>query len=179
MPTIIDTYIKDGETINVYESGAHYNVTRKHLVKAPESALITPERSQEFKKILAEKKRDAIVQGAGRALEKKYPEEWVTPNALDVAEALAEAIMMKALNPDNPKQVDAARFILQEAGMAETQTKTNEDAQQFTAGFAEAARQLRALLAAAMPGSAPGEIVDVPASDLPAITDGDTVTRNE
>jgi hypothetical protein len=62
---------------------------------------------------MAEKKREALVRGAGRALEMKQPGEWDMPTSLDVVEALGEAVMMKALNPDNPKQVDAARFILQ------------------------------------------------------------------
>lgn len=175
MATVVDTYIKDGETINVYESGAHYNVTRKHLVKAPESAMITPESSKRMKEILAEKKRDAIIRGAGKALEKAQPGEWTTPNALDVAEALAEAITLKALNPDNPKQVDAARFILQESGMAETQTKTSEEAQQF-ADLASAAGKLMAFLRD-IHGSGP--VIDATAQDLPALDTEDTNTRNE
>jgi thymidine phosphorylase len=172
VPTIVDTYIKDGETINVYESGAHYNVTRKHLVKAPESAMLTSERSRELKEKFIEKKREAMVRGAGRALEKAQPGEWAVPNALDVVEALAEAATMKALNPDNPKQIDAARFIMTETGMSESQTKTSEDAQQF-APLGDAIAQLAAILKQIH--SDGREIVDVPATDLPAITD----TRNE
>ena len=132
MPTIVDTVIRDGDTINIYESGAQYNVTRGHLVKAPERAMFTPETSLKAKERLTELKREAILRGASKALEKKQPDEWDTPNSLDVVEAIGEAITMKALNPDNPKQVDAARFILQESGMAETQTKSSEQAQQFT-----------------------------------------------
>jgi hypothetical protein len=170
--TIVDTYIKDGETINVYESGAHYNVTRKHLVKAPESAMLTTERSRELKEKFIEKKREAMVRGAGRALEKAQPGEWAVPNALDVVEALAEAATMKALNPDNPKQIDAARFIMTETGMSESQTKTSEDAQQF-APLGEVIAQLTAILREIH--SDGREIIDAPATDLPAITD----TRNE
>lgn len=170
MPVIVDTYIKDGETINVYESGAHYNVTRKHLVKAPESALITKENVHKFKEQLAEKKRQAIIRGAGRALEKSG--DWSTPNAEDVAEALAEAITIKALNPDNPKQVDAARFILQEAGMAETQTKSNEERQQFAA-TGDALHQLVGILREAMQAATtPRDVIDGTVSDV-------TDTRND
>jgi hypothetical protein len=185
MPVIVDTYIKDGETINVYESGAHYNVTRKHLVRAPESAMITKENVGRFKEQLAEKKREAIIKGAGRVLERSG--DWEAPNNLDVAEAIAEAVMLKALNPDNPKQVDAARFILQEGGMAETQTKANEGGQQF-GDLAGAARNLLSLLRAAHDmaaggvGGAPGgsgSVIDATAQDLPALTDDDNDTRNE
>jgi hypothetical protein len=163
MPTIVDTYIKDGETINIYESGAHYNVTRKHLVKAPESAMITKENVHKFKEKLAEKKREAVARGAAKVLERSG--EWVTPNALDVIEAISEAVMLKALDPTNPKQVDAARYVTTEMGMAESQTKSSEEAQQF-ADIAQAVRQLAAFLRGG------GEIVDGSAVDMPALTDG-------
>jgi hypothetical protein len=171
MPTIVNTFVNDlGETINVYESGAHYNVTRKHLVKAPESAMITKENAWKFKEQLAEKKREAIVRGAARTLART--QEWDVPNALDVAEALAEAVMMKALNPDNPKQVDAARFIMAEAGLAETQTKTNEVAQQF-GDLAQAAGQLLAFLRGDAREVIDGNVTDV--KQIPVDTD----IRNE
>jgi hypothetical protein len=176
MPVIVDTFVNEaGETINVYESGAHYNATRKHLVKAPESAMITKENVHRFKEQLAEKKREAIVRGASRALEKAQPGEWTAPNALDVAEALAEAITMKAMNPDNPKQVDAARFILQEAGLAESQAKASEDGQQ-SGRIGELAALLREMRLAIQGQTAPAKIVNVDAVDVPAL---DTDTRNE
>ena len=145
MPTIVETVIRDGETINIYESGAQYNATRGHLVKAPDHAAFTPETSLKAKERLAELKREAILRGASKALEKKQPDEWDTPNSLDVVEAIGEAITMKALNPDNPKQVDAARFILQESGMAESQTSSNVPTSNFGAlgsDFASFARSI-------------------------------------
>jgi hypothetical protein len=165
MPTIVDTYIKDGETINVYESGAHYNVTRKHLVRAPESAMITKENVGRFKERLAEKKREAVARGAARVLERSG--DWDKPNALDVADALAEAVMEKAMDPTNPKQVDAARYLMTEMGLAESQTKTSEDAQQF-ASLADAAGQLVAFLR-----QIHGETLNADVIDVPALTDGE------
>ena len=174
MPVIVDTYIKDGETINVYESGVHYNQTRGRLIKAAPQFQITTENAKEFKERLAEKKREAVARGAAKVLESTG--EWVTPNALDVAEAIAEAVMKKALNPDNPKQVDAARYIMVEAGMSESQTKTDADAQQF-APVAEALRQLADILGGAL--GQPREYIDGRINTPPAITDDDTNTRNE
>lgn len=175
MPTIIETFVNEaGDTINVYESGAHYNDTKKHLVKAPERAMITKENAWKFKEQLAEKKREAIIRGAGRALEKVQPGEWSLPNAADVAEALAEAITMKALNPDNPKQVDAARFIMQEAGISESQTKSSEEAQQFAGD--PAVRELVALMRQAL-ADRQADVIDAAAADVPSIED--TTTRHE
>ncbi len=156
MATIVDTYEKDGEKINVYESGAHYNATRGHLIKAPERALFTPETSLEAKKRLSEMKRQAIMRGAARALDASG--EWETPNQLDVVEAISEAIMQKALNPDNAKQVDAARFILTESGLAESQTKSNESAQQFAGEINDALAEIL--------GRLRGDIIEGSATDI-------------
>jgi hypothetical protein len=82
-----------------------------------------------------------------------------------VIEAISEAVMLKALDPTNPKQVDAARYVTTEMGMAESQTKSSEEAQQF-ADIAQAVRQLAAFLRGG------GEIVDGSAVDMPALTDG-------
>ena len=48
MATIVETVERDGETINIYESGAEYSVTRGRLVKPAPSTLITSEKSTVF-----------------------------------------------------------------------------------------------------------------------------------
>lgn len=45
---IVETIEQDGEVINVYESGAKYNVTRGHLVAPATAGKITPENSREL-----------------------------------------------------------------------------------------------------------------------------------
>jgi hypothetical protein len=60
---------------------------------------------------------------------------------LDWVEAVGEALTIKALDPNNPKQVDAARLMLQETALAEQRQ------QEQTAGQ-DATRQLIADLAA-------------------------------
>jgi hypothetical protein len=170
MATIVDTYEKDGETINVYESGVHYNVSKGRLIKAAPDAKFTPETSRKAKERLAELKREALLRGAAEALEKTG--EWNAPNNLDVVEAIGEAVMRKALNSDNPKQVDAARFILQEAGMSETQTKSSEDGQQIGA-VGDALSQILGFLRDAMAtNDQQRDVIDGTASDV-------TDTRNE
>ena len=181
MATIVDTFKNElGETINVYESGAHYNVDRKHLVKAPEQYKITTENVGKFKEQLAEKKREAVARGAAKVLERSG--EWVAPNAIDVVEAIAKAIMLKALDPTNAKQVDAGRYIMQEMGLAESQTKSSEDAQQFAAGVGGLVRVvelLREAMGQAAASAPVGDVVDVDASDLPQIAVNSTDIRNE
>jgi hypothetical protein len=173
MATIVDTYIKDGETINVYESGAHYNLTRGHLIKAADSAMITPEKSKKYKEILAEKKREALARGAAKVLERTG--DWETPNNLDMVEAIGEAVMLKALDPTNAKQVDAARFMLTETGLSESQVKSSDEAQQF-ANLADAAASLLAFLRG---GNQAGDVMDGEARDVPELDSGDTDIRND
>jgi hypothetical protein len=65
MATIVETVERDGHTINIYESGAEYNVTLKKLVKAPPSAMITKANAHIMKQKRQEKAarllREAIV----------------------------------------------------------------------------------------------------------------------
>jgi len=142
MATVVDTYKNEqGETINVYESGAQYNVTRGRLVGAPPSKQFTKETAITAVERRAELKREAVARGAAKVLERSG--EWEVPNNIDVAEAIGEAVMLKALSPENPKQVDAARFIFQETGMAESQTSSTADPSNFAASAfgSELARQ--------------------------------------
>jgi hypothetical protein len=73
------------------------------------------------------------------------------------------------LNPDNAKQIDAARFIMQEAGMAESQTKTSDDAQQSgpVSDLTALVRELRLALQA-RPGlpADPVDVIDGDATDI-------------
>lgn len=152
----------------VLKNGAVYDLDKGRIVANPGggTGAFTPETSRKAKEILAEKKREAIVRGASRVLVRSG--EWETPNNLDVAEAIAEAVMLKALNPENPKQVDAARFIMQESGIAESQTPTSEDAQQFAA-IGDAVVQIVAFLREI---HEPRDVIDGEARDV-------TDTRSE
>jgi hypothetical protein len=96
------------------------DATTGKLMRPPTAALIqTSEQANAYQRRRQELKRERLLAGAAKTLERGG--DWDTPNDLDVVEALGEAVMMKALNPDSAKQVDAARFILQETGLAETQ----------------------------------------------------------
>jgi hypothetical protein len=173
VPVIVDTYIKDGETINVYESGAHYNVTRKHLVKAPEHALITPERSRELREIRAAKAARLL-----RAQIRHSTSEKLGIKMNSTAEAVAVSGGMLwdeiVLNPEAyPRdRVLAFKELAEVAEMTNNSKRTNEE-KNISQPIGEAINQLTAILRE-IHGSG-REIVDAPAHDLPAITD----TRNE
>lgn len=108
--------------LRTLKNGAVYDLD-KHRIVANDgggTAAITTANASEFHARRQARKRERIEAGANAALAELAPEKWASPADLDFAEAIAEAAMHKALNPDDPKQIDAGRFLLQEAGLAET-----------------------------------------------------------
>ena len=116
MATIINTIQRDGKTIAVYDNGMERDVNAGRIVKPPDGTLITPERSTEMYRRRMELKRERIMVGAAKVLERSG--DWETPNDLDVVEAIGEAVMENAVDPKSKKQIDAASFILREAGLS-------------------------------------------------------------
>jgi hypothetical protein len=118
MAAVVETREIDGRKINIYESGTWLDADTGKIVKPPERTIITAETSPQLHRARQEAKRQRILAGAAKTLERG---DWEKATDLDVVEAISEAVMMKALNPDSAKQVDAARFILQESGLSEAQ----------------------------------------------------------
>jgi hypothetical protein len=126
MATVIDTVEKDSRTILVYDNGMERDADTGHMVRPPAAALITTtEKANELQRKRLELKRERLAAGAARTLERTG--EWEMPSDLDVVEAIGEAVMLKALDPKNAKQVDAARFILDEAGFSERQARNMDE----------------------------------------------------
>ena len=86
---------------------------------------ITQANSGELQAKRHELKRAAIARGANAVVAEggKYD-----GTDLDFIEAIAEVQTIKALNPDDPKSTDAARFILQEAGLSDKQAQPAQEA---------------------------------------------------
>jgi hypothetical protein len=83
--------------------------------------LITQEKSSEFHRRRQELKQERIIAGAAKVLERTGG--WELPNELDVVEAIGEAVMENALDLDSKKQIEAAKFILAEAGLSASQSQ--------------------------------------------------------
>lgn len=116
MATVIDTVTKDNRTILVYDNGMERDADSGKMVRPPSAALITPEKSIEYQRKKQELKQAAVLRGAAKVLERTG--DWVAPTDMDVVEAVSEAIMENAMNPDSRKQIDAARFLMVEAGFS-------------------------------------------------------------
>jgi hypothetical protein len=100
-------------------NGAVYDLTIGRIVANPGggTAAITGQNSSAYHARRQQLKRETIAQAANDAVENgtytaKYKD-------LAFVAAIAATAMQKATTPDDPKAIDAARFLLQEAGLAE------------------------------------------------------------
>lgn len=112
--------------LKTLKNGAIYDLDKGRIVSSVNvTTKITPERSVEMQSRRQELKQQRIMAGAAKTLERSG--DWETPNDMDVVEAIAEAVMMNALNPDSKKQIDAAKFILTEAGLSSARERGGSD----------------------------------------------------
>jgi hypothetical protein len=126
MATVIETVERDGKTIHVYDTGLERDAATGYIIKpAPHTIITDTEKSTALHRERLEQKRQRLAAGAARTLERTG--EWEMPSDLDVVEAIGEAVMLKALDPKNAKQVDAARFIMDEAGFSERQARNMDE----------------------------------------------------
>lgn len=100
-------------------NGAIYDMEKHRIVSNPGGGrgAFTPETARQAQARRLELKRAAVVAGANAAVERgDYHEAF---GDLAFVSAIAEVQANKALTPDDPKSTDAARFVFQEAGVAE------------------------------------------------------------
>lgn len=131
----------------VAKNGAHIDPVTKRFVKGgkPTTAIADSSHASELARRRHERKREIISSAAAAAVERddyraKYGDDaWIA--------AIAEAAYIKATTPDDPKAIDAARFLLQETGLAEAkQAQQQGDAVTVTLS-AQGLQALAAILA--------------------------------
>ena len=133
----------------VYKNGAIFDTDKGRIVAVkPELAVkntqITKENTGDMLAKRLDKKREAVIRGANAVVSEggKYD-----GTDYDFVEAIAEVQTIKALNPDDPKSTDAARFVFQEAGLADKQAQVSpveqmSDLLQALAAFAQSIHPL-------------------------------------
>lgn len=155
----------------VLKNGAVYDLDKKRIVANPGggTTAITSETASEYHARRRELKQQRIMAGAAKILERSG--EWTTPDDMDVVEAIGEAVALSALDPTSKKQIDAAKFILTEAGLSVANSqRENASAPPGSISFApdalaELIQRLDAERTAAV--------------ERARAIDGETVTRNE
>ena len=116
----------------ILKNGAIYDMTEKRIVGLkPELAEVNTQITQANASVMVKRrqelKQERIMAGAAKVLERTG--EWETPTDLDVVEAIAEAVMLNAVDPTSKKQIDAAKFILTEAGLSEQKSQRENAAE--------------------------------------------------
>lgn len=106
----------EGKQARRYPDGSIRNERGHMLVPLPGKHTITSEDAATLAQRKQERKREAIMRGANAVVADGGKFDGTD---LDFVEAIAEAQAIKALNPDDPKSTDAARFLLTEAGLSE------------------------------------------------------------
>lgn len=115
------TYVeRDGEQLLVAKNGALVRRLpngKTQFVKGSKiaTAITSSEMGVEYAKKRAEKRRQIVMEAANEAVERN---DWTKKHG-DYAfiAAIANTAMIKATTPDDPKAIEAARFVLAQAGL--------------------------------------------------------------
>src|SRR5512146_2176173 len=128
-------------------NGATYSYDLGRIIANPGGGTkaITSERSLELHQLRRERKRAVVQAAANEAVENMVLRRQYGDDAYIAA--LVQAAMIKATNIDDPKMIDAARFVMQESGQAETandaQPSATQDVRAILSGLVDLARELR------------------------------------
>lgn len=113
---IVETIERDGKTINVYDNGMEKDASNGHIVTPPPHVLIKDtENSIALHRARKEKRQAIMVEAANEAVEDGKLREQYGDLAF-VAE-ITKAAMKKAKRIADPKQIEAARFIMEGTGV--------------------------------------------------------------
>jgi hypothetical protein len=107
----------------VLKNGAVYDMVTKRIVSNPGGghAAITKETSSEMRARAQEKKRELLQAAAADAVERGDLRQLHGKDAWIVE--IGQAMQRKATNIEDPKMVDAARFLFQETGLSDKQAQ--------------------------------------------------------
>lgn len=129
----------NGQPARLYPDGSIRNEKGHFLVQHPEAHTITTADAATLAQRKHERKRERIQAGALAAVREKLPDKFDGAGD-DWIEAVAEAVAYKALDKLDPKQVDAARFLLKESGYSEDQAQPEQMLEGVTGLIREIAR---------------------------------------
>ena len=116
--------------LRTLSNGAVYDMRQKRIVANPGGGkyAITSENASEFHARNQELKRSALVRAANAVAAQGGGVDGRTLSGnLAYVEAIGEAMTMKALSVNDPKAVDAARFMFTETGIAEAKVPETQN----------------------------------------------------
>ena len=103
----------------VGSNGVHIDPITKRFVKGgkPVTAIATTSQASELAHLRHDRKRAVVQAAANEAVER---DDWrITHGDMAFVAAIANTAMLKATTPDDPKAIEAARFLLRESGLSQ------------------------------------------------------------
>jgi len=119
----------------VLKNGAVYDLDRKRIVANPGggTAAFGTQQAAMARERKAELKRETIAAAANEAVERRgYGKRY---GSLAFVAEIASVMQRKATTQDDPKAVDAARFLLQETGLSDKQAQAEPQVQRVEYGI--------------------------------------------
>jgi hypothetical protein len=114
--------------LRVLANGAVYDMNKKRIVNSKNvTTKITTENAVDFQSRRQELKREALAKAANAVANQGGSVDGrLYDSPFAYVEAIGEAMTMKALTVNDPKAVDAARFIFTETGISEKQAQAEQ-----------------------------------------------------
>ena len=109
--------MRDGTECMVLRNGALRNKAGFIKGSKADSMITTSEQGKMMQKISIERKRAVVVAAANEAVENENYK--IQHGDMAYVAAIANAAMMKATTVDDPKAIEAARFVLKQSGILE------------------------------------------------------------
>lgn len=120
---------RDGETLQVAKNGTLLRKKENGKMSFVKGGTVTTaiqpgEMAREYAKKRAEKRRQIVMEAANEAVERGDWKQAYGEYAF--VAAIANTAMMKATTPDDPKAIEAGRFVLGQAGLLESGEEEGE-----------------------------------------------------
>jgi hypothetical protein len=119
MDVTVTEYTKDGKAGRIVRGK-----DGKFLPGTSTHAPVTHDNAQQFQQARIAAKREVMAAAANAAIDGG---KWSAAGNLAYAAAIADTAMLKATTPDDPKAIEAARFLLENTGLAEQRTQQQQD----------------------------------------------------
>ena len=109
MAEVVKVEEREGVRVLVYDNGLEKNAATGHIMRPADNALITSENARALQRKRQEKRREALLAAMLEGVERKEFIEKFGEDAWIMA--IGYSAMIKATTPDDPKAIEAARFL--------------------------------------------------------------------
>jgi len=117
MAVVIKEETREGVKVLVYDNGMERNAATGRIIRSGDTQRITKENSHAFHRARREKKRAVILEAVNESMKDEVKEKY---GEFAFVAAVAASAMVKATTPHDPKSIEAARWLMNETGLGES-----------------------------------------------------------